>query len=161
MGIMATIISVAALYFTYYQIEMSREHYRLSVKPHITFHSYPGNLLNRPMGVFIVNTGIGPAMIKNYKIIWKDQIVEGKGNVLNFFLEQLGSATNHIVWAIIDPGIGIGVNDEIWLVKIDEKNKTNENTEILTKFLKSFNVEIKYESMYKNEIFTEKFKNIS
>ncbi len=36
-SIIAIIVGVAALYFTYCQIEMSRKHNRLSVKPNLQF----------------------------------------------------------------------------------------------------------------------------
>lgn len=151
----AMAIALLAIYLTMKQIEMSREHNRLSVRPHLTFESCTNNVEGLIMGVMLKNNGIGPAIIKNYKLIWMNKTnVEGHVNINMFIKEQLKNVDD-AVWGVLAPETPIAVNQEIWLFKIelDKKNKTN--TAHFSKFLKSLNIVIDYESIYGDKIFNE------
>ncbi len=72
-SIVALIVGIAALYFAYYQIEMSREHNRLSVKPNLQIDFKTSDMTNSPMAVIFVSNGLGPAIIKSFSIIFSVQ----------------------------------------------------------------------------------------
>jgi hypothetical protein len=58
---------------------LSRQHNRLSVRPHLQLTSYLGS---PPLRLSIANVGIGPAYIRNVRVRVDGQLVEGEGFVV-------------------------------------------------------------------------------
>jgi hypothetical protein len=80
--ISSVIIACAALYLSYDQARLTREHNRLSVRPHITIsaiyrHDIPA------AGIRMSNTGVGPAEIRKFAVYVRGQQMMSWNEALN------------------------------------------------------------------------------
>lgn len=66
--IATVIIALCALFLSYWQFRALSRHNKLSIKPLITFEVYSAETENG-FGIYIRNSGIGPAIVKNFKIV--------------------------------------------------------------------------------------------
>jgi hypothetical protein len=74
----AVAISLFALALSWWQLEVGREHNRLSVKPLVVITPHlegPGGR----NGVYLSNQGLGPAVLKSMKVVVAGQSFEGLG----------------------------------------------------------------------------------
>jgi hypothetical protein len=75
-AVLALCISVAAALFAWEQVEVSRLHNRLSVAPilHVTPHAEGKSGRN---GLYISNVGLGPALLKAFKVSSGSEVAQG------------------------------------------------------------------------------------
>jgi hypothetical protein len=66
--IATVIIALCALFLSYWQLRALSRHNKLSIKPLITFEVYSADFENG-FGIYIRNSGIGPAIVKDFKIL--------------------------------------------------------------------------------------------
>lgn len=153
-GIMATIISLAALYFVYYQIEMSREHNRLSVRPKLNYDFTDVNILDKPLGIKIKNNGLGPGIITKFKVTLEDRISTENHNLGWLgFLENSKHAHSEVAGYWFNIGDTIKMGEEIDLISISKEGLTLKRRKDIGVFIDELIVNIEYKSMY-----GEKFK---
>ena len=70
------LVALCALVFTWYQVRISREHNRLSVKPHITTFSHSQTIgTDAYLTIELMNNGLGPAIIKSFQVLFDGKIV--------------------------------------------------------------------------------------
>ena len=73
----SNVIAICALGTTFYQAHLTRNHNRLSVKPHLT--TWHESMSDGQEVFEIINNGVGPALIKEFKIFVDGQEVTGEG----------------------------------------------------------------------------------
>lgn len=84
----SVVVAVAAIAVAVWQGMLSREHNRLSVRPHLQITSYLGS---PPLRLSIANVGIGPAYIRDVRLRVDGRLVEGDGfEMLANAIGQLG-----------------------------------------------------------------------
>ena len=69
-AISSILVSLLALVFTVYQGYETRRHNRLSLLPHIFINYYLNEAETGKTGVEIVNDGVGPAVITNFRVFY-------------------------------------------------------------------------------------------
>ncbi|GKT11653.1 MAG: hypothetical protein ISEC1_P0620 [Thiomicrorhabdus sp.] len=75
-GISSSIIALCALAYTAWQGIQTREHNKLSFRPHITSWSYR----NSESGVYVtevMNNGLGPALIESFTVKVDGKVISG------------------------------------------------------------------------------------
>lgn len=78
LSIFAVIVSFVAVGFSWWQLEVARQHNRISVKPVIAFSQYlegPGGR----NGMFVSNQGLGPAKLKSLEVTVDGKVFSGLG----------------------------------------------------------------------------------
>ncbi len=147
----ALAIALAALLYTIIQGLRSHRHNKLSLRPWITVTesiretSREGHII-----ISIVNSGVGPAIIKEF-ILRSNDIVESRNNIpdyINFMRKKRDGITISPL-AFYIPGSVIEANDknELWEIKY---KVTPENLRLVHKL----SVSVKYKSIYQEEIFS-------
>lgn len=77
-GLSSAVIALCALGLTLWQGWITRQHNRLSVRPHLTTWSQ-SDKGNHIYAVHLLNNGIGPALIKSFQILVDGQVMIGEG----------------------------------------------------------------------------------
>jgi len=133
-------------------IKMNDRHNRLSVKPHLTVSYYkvpPSNY-----SVSVINTGIGPAIIKSQKVYLDDKCVETPGSydggLIHFVNTAIGPNTCNVVIMGFDYGVLPG--QVINIVKLKENYISDDLVEKFKNGISKFRIEIEYRSMYEDEL---------
>ena len=151
------LIAALALCAAIWNDHATRKHNRLSVKPHINIGKY---ILPDWSGIYLWNIGLGPAMVKSFRVIIHGEVIPGKSmEIWNAaiktlgFGEVLGSATATGFQA----GDTIPNGGKIHLIEVNAANISPNEYKIkqdsVLKFLKDIKIEIEYTSMYENEKF--------
>lgn len=81
------LISISALFVSIWQINISQNHNKLSVKPYLDYHL---TQIDSVLSVNISNSGFGPAIIKKITFIHKEK----KYNSLEKLLQDLDEIKN-------------------------------------------------------------------
>jgi hypothetical protein len=159
-AISAAIIALISLFATIYQARILREHNILSTKPLINFVSYIG--IDDIMHITIHNHGLGPAIINEVIICYKDSTYNHNNEEEAYSLTKKLSidGQNFFSTAIILKQTPIPPNGSIPIIKTESPAKSS--MEIvqfnhIANLLKDIEIKIKYQSMY-GEKFNEKFK---
>lgn len=153
-SIIAIIVGVAALYFTYYQIEMSRKHSRLSVKPHLNINYVSDS---GKMCFELENNGIGPAIIKTYSILINgvrhDLIgIKNLSTIWNALKDlELNDEFIYLSSYEKDEALKIGYSKPILGIKNEYCDNEKVRLNFIEKVLFKIGFEIDYESFYGNE----------
>lgn len=77
----ALVIATSALFVSWWQLEITKEHNRLGVRPRVMVTPYLEGPNGRN-GLYISNPGLGPAIIKSMKITAGSSTFEGVGENL-------------------------------------------------------------------------------
>ncbi|QJI30096.1 hypothetical protein HKK55_15775 [Pseudomonas sp. ADAK18] len=77
LSIVAVVISIAAASIAYWQLDLMREHNRLSVRPYLMITPH---LTAEKAGLYLSNEGIGPGIITSFKIRVADEQFDGLGD---------------------------------------------------------------------------------
>jgi len=143
-------VALLALFLAIYEGKQSRKHYRMSLKPVLVLETSKGNNPTYAV-VKLVNSGLGPAIIKSMKVFLSGKQLDGN---LEENLEKAigqciaGLCTQQNATSIINPGYVLRSSQESHLVKIvlasDEKCSPKE----LAEKLNVIDVAVEYESFY-------------
>lgn len=77
LSLVAVVISIAAASIAYWQLDLMREHNRLSVRPYLMITPH---LTSEKAGLYLSNEGIGPGIITSFKIRVADEQFDGLGD---------------------------------------------------------------------------------
>jgi hypothetical protein len=137
-----------------------REHNRLSVRPEIAIRIVGPNAVGHRVGIFVLNSGLGPARVT--RIVFKNRAtgkeLEGDDALLNFILplmETYGFAASAQV-DTISPGRLIPANSTVDLLWTSDPNPDRQR---LREMLSHIDVGIDYESLYgekRSQVWTHK-----
>jgi hypothetical protein len=151
-AIVSVIISSVSLHITQQQntkqLELTRTHNKLSVKPKILIF---GNLYKTSdqIGVGIRNEGLGPAIIKKIRFaidgIWlKKQGKEASIEILKWLEVGRGMFS----YSILGDNATIRSETTVWLFSSDPSNSYNEKRRIIVKMSKHVGIAVYYCSLY-------------
>lgn len=162
-AISATVIALIALYVSIWQGIVNRDHNRLSVKPVLHFSS--GELCEEDSEVttyyiHIENRGLGPAIIKSFKVYYQDYLLTSadlKINRFNLLSVAADMATykeggvNKLSSRTLPPDSMLSPGDkmELLTVEIIQKDPIKRANVITDLF--DIDVKIKYKSFYEEE----------
>ena len=163
-GISSAVIALCALGFTIWQFSVQRTHNRLSVKPYLTTWSHRGD--NGLLRVDVLNNGIGPALIKYFKVYVDSHEVKGQDlEIVRKAVKLLFPNYNFTIPynSFLSEGYMMAANENRCIVSI---NFTGPNlpTDIeIEHATKRVRILIKYESIYKDsaEYDSSKFETLN
>ena len=144
------VIAVLAFTLSMWQFLALRNHNRLSVKPLLTYETLSVRT-DRGFGIYLLNNGVGPAIVKQFKIFVNgDEIVAEPNEIwleaakhlnINFTFVQLNSIC-------IDTPVAIGTRYP--LLTVDE-DIDEEMEKVFKDALPKINIEVQYESVYRQK----------
>jgi hypothetical protein len=148
----AIVIAISSLAVSIWQGFVSRRHNRLSVTPllAIDFKFTSDACLN---GIYIKNTGLGPAIIKSFCISIDDEKIEFEDYKLwEMAIKKCDFPPNfNLSIFVVTIDTIICRNDNYCLLGIDAHKESIENRTIFYNNVKRFNFMIQYESIYKDK----------
>jgi len=158
-SISTVLISILALGLTVWHGYSTRKHNILSVKPMLVFQLDRANKFQ----FNLKNTGIGPALICDFKIKFDGKVVADNPSPLNDpypdIFKLLGIGGFKYEWHIPGKNTSYSVNEQHRLLSIDFieeefKGLDGFKSQVL-EILKKIEFEVSYQSVYKNVIFIE------
>ncbi len=150
----AIFISLLTLVTFVYQTNLMKRQSELSVLPYLTVGtSYNSSESNPFFKLSLVNEGVGPAIIKSRKIIYKGD--EHNGDFIDFLKLQLPSldTMKGISFGSIEPGTVLPSGEDIYMVAIfgHSDNMNLLYNKIIELNEDDFDYEIVYKSIYDKE----------
>lgn len=145
----SVVIACCALGVTIWQGRQNHKHNKLSVKPLLTTVETRHKINDTfETSVDIKNTGLGPAIIKDFILIYDDEEVSKNNRQLyHEFLNKIASHLNvKHYWFV--PNSSMPADDVQELLFFEHKT----DDDIL--FLQKLNIKINYQSIYGDETFT-------
>ena len=143
-------IAIGAFLFSILQGWQNREHNRLSVRPLLAFDEITSIEVNVNNAKFyLINAGVGPAIIKNVDLIFDDKVVSSNDyKTYNSFLRNdIGRfIKGEIRYAPRDDVISVGQKQLMWTLQY---RNTKEDIETVNKL----RLRIEYQSIYKGKVF--------
>lgn len=120
-SIFSLIVAIIAIFFTYQQNSLTREHNRLSVIPHVNSY-FSDNKDKGLFGVYAVNNGLGMAIIKDLRVFIDGKEIIGKTED-KFLLAINKLGLNDKCFYIMTPrdGDSMAVNEELEFIKIKNR----------------------------------------
>lgn len=149
LSVTALLVAIVALFVSWWQLTVTKEHNRLSVRPKIVVTPYLEGDGGRN-GVYVSNPGLGPAIIKSMKVTIGQSTFEGVGaNLWPQILKTLdiNSLCFAKGWPNNDAVVKSG--EELLLLgttKADVKLCSLEALKLLNK--REMTITVTYESMY-------------
>jgi hypothetical protein len=142
------IVAVIALVFTIYQAILSRKHNRLSVRPSMTIWTHSEkNDHQGSLKVDLLNTGLGPAVIKKCVILYDGKPVTG--DLHDFAESQLKAIGPHIKLLAGAPReYAMPANENRTLIEIIFPMENAQTSELYKNFLNRFDLICEYQSVY-------------
>jgi len=146
----AILVSMAALGLAVYEGWATRKHNRLSVLPHLVPEFRLSEILNPFIGLYLVNSGLGPGKILEFIIEANDGTqVDGSTPQLAKITRRLNSeGKRSISLSAITPNQMIKANEAIPVISM----KPNENSAVaVTNFIEwlyEMKAKVKYEDLY-------------
>lgn len=147
----AEIIALCALVFTAYQLSVTRKHNKLMVKPHLCLST---NTYADDDGfefeALIKNNGIGPAVIKKYKLFLdKKELSNTELDSLESIVRnQLQRAVTGFGFIKLNVDYVISEKGEELFLNFTVPTNLNTSLEELKKSIDKFDVYIEYQSIY-------------
>lgn len=163
LGVSAMVISILTLIIFIYQTEIINEQSKLSVKPHLSFHlNQTGNDSLITFTQTLTNKGLGPAIIKEAHIIFKENefplyvdlfLSNTYPNLDNY--ASLISSTGLINYTIISPNETVVLYSlQVPVQSLSEFLNYLEINENDVNGTPNWNFEIGYTSMYEDELWS-------
>lgn len=139
----AMVVSIGSLFVIVYQTNLIRKEQYVSVMPYLELES--NTVQTKPLKIFLGNTGLGPALIKEVRVHYKGKVFEE--DLVNFYLENFAKGYTEI------EGIRVGelipANAVITLLESGDDTSHEKMVELLTAFGEGEAVfEIVYASIY-------------
>jgi hypothetical protein len=150
-AIASTIIALCALGITLWQAHLSYKHNKLSVQPLLATHETHNKKDDTGYVLFELNNcGIGPAIIKNFTLLYGDQEV-ARNNRKQYadYLENLVADCNEKYTGSLVPGGALQVSERhpLFAFQYDLEKKNID-------FVHKLNIIVEYQSIYRGKTFT-------
>jgi len=157
--IATVLIAVAALFLTIWQFRAMRIHNRLSVKPLLSYEIMYVRT-DRGFGIYICNNGVGPAIVRNFKIfVDNNEIISTRRKLLLEAVKVLKINYPYVQLYFFDDGTSMSAGEKLPLLTVDENIKKDQE-KLFQDALPRIDIEIKYESIYKQR-FTSRLKDMA
>ncbi len=148
------LLAVVAIAFTGYQAILTRQHNRLSVKPHLntwmdgnTDHKY------HRLSCELINNGLGPAIIKDFKVYFDNKLIGSNQNIaelekaMDEKIELCQNVLNKKI-SLIDSNHSLLSGDSKTLLEVSIPMYIGYDTKECEEYFNKFDIEIKYECAY-------------
>ena len=150
----ATIIALCALFFTAWQISVTRRHNKLSVQPHIATFTLitdegEGEDTRAIVNIVLSNNGLGPAIIRNFEYSFDGEKIKfNDTSEANKYMSKFAQGTCSIKQcSILKKMYVLPVGYEIVLVELAFPMTKNVSNEI-NEFLDRVDISVEHESIY-------------
>ena len=148
-AISSMFIALCALIFSFWQVKITRDHNKITVKPHLTTWSTIGHE-NGNYAVHVLNNGIGPALIKKYEIRVDDKVMSGEGTepiekALKILFPNQPYQSNN---SYMGNNFALGAKENCRVTSIQFKKGFNMNPEQVEHAINRADLIIEYESFY-------------
>lgn len=142
-------IALCALIFSIWQAKVARDHNKISVRPHLTTWTNKDHD-NGAFSVYVLNNGIGPALIKKYEIRVDGKIMSGDGTApMENALKHLFSGQPYQSHnAYMAPGFSLGAKESCRVTSFQFLQGFNLNSEQVDHAFNRADLIIEYESFY-------------
>jgi hypothetical protein len=145
-------VALCALGVTVWQGRQNYKHNKLSVRPFLGTFEY-SDTLNRKTGRLtfeLINCGIGPAIIKNFVLLYDGKEVS-RNNRKNYyeFLQNLLADFGELEISMYGPGAAMQIGEKLLLLSFDYDLKKQD-----IGFADKLNLVVEYQSIYEDEVFT-------
>jgi hypothetical protein len=146
------LVALCALGVSIFNSYLVRKHNRLSVEPYLGFSVSYGTETT-PIGLYLANNGVGPAILKELKISLDGQPFRtSTGHPWNMVWMDAGYNKPTVAYSFPEAGIAIRVGEIFSLVTVDTRYETQTERAEFHAALKRVDIEVRYESVYgKNE----------
>lgn len=150
LALASVVVAFAALALTFWQGKQNFNHNKLIVRPYLCtmeHNSLSGHMLD--IKFELINCGIGPAIIKNFVLLY-DDVEVSRNNLKTYedFIREKFSDCNDLQWSAYVPGTAMQINEKIELVSF----KCDAGKDISV--TKKLNILVDYQSIYLDEIRT-------
>ena len=153
-GISSSVIALCALVFSIWQSSLVRKHNRISFRPHLTTWAHS----EHTQGIYAVdllNNGLGPALIKNFKIKVDGKVMSGEGTdpidkaiKILFPSEQFNAQ-----YAYLGEKYAMGAKDKCRVVIIQFYGEKLPASDYLEHTINRADLEVEYKSFYGEKFF--------
>jgi hypothetical protein len=149
----SNVIALSALGATFLQAYISRQHNKLSVKPHINLN-FDNSSCGAEFNLYIQNNGVGPALITNFQVFIDEKKVEigDTEEAIETIARRLFPEFNcKLVKGVLNEKDMLAVNEKFTVFRfvfISPDYPTFSNIDDAKNRVK---VNIKYESIYKEK----------
>ncbi|MCW8890813.1 MAG: hypothetical protein OQL20_09170 [Sedimenticola sp.] len=145
----SAVIALCALLLTASQASKMREHNRISVRPHLTTWNSK-DFEKGSYGVYLLNNGIGPALIKKFEIRVDNKVVSGEGTepiekALKIVLPNQPYKSQN---AYLAAGFALGAKENICISLVQFLDGFSMGKEEVEHAAKRTDLIIEYESFY-------------
>jgi hypothetical protein len=150
MAIVSVFIASCALGVTIWQGRQNHMHNKMSVRPKLTImENYKDSGTERVIFLELINSGLGPAIIKNFTLIYEGRDIaqnDYKG-YQDFLLKKMRGFSDPAVFCIA-PGASILTGEHFELFSFCYKHGQD------ISFLGKLSLQVDYQSMYGDETWT-------
>ena len=139
------IIAVCALSLTVWQFVVQRKHNRVSVRPHITRATDTSwNNGDASLKVSITNNGLGPAIIKDFKVFYKNAECEPEIAIK----EALGELQKNCQFGTMGEDSALAQGESKVLLNVRFKTQHPSQIELVRAKIDTMDFYISYKSAY-------------
>lgn len=143
------LIALLALATSIWQAHTQRIHNRMSCRPHVTSWLHTGPSEGK-MNFTVLNNGIGPAIIKSFRVFVDGEAIEGTPEIaIRTYIDNVLPALAHEEeTGHLDPGYVLAVGEERTVLRIKYHDPTNPSLERIGGIVQRTKIIIEYESLY-------------
>ncbi len=147
-AIATILIAVAAFFITLWQIKSMHKHNRLSVMPILSYEIFYDKT-DLGFGIYLCNKGIGPAIIKSMRIFIDNiEIKTQQKKIWPEAVQTLNINYPYVQMFTCGDDVSISAGERLPLLTIND-NISKEIADEFKKALDRINIELLYESIYK------------
>ena len=150
LSIAAIIISLSALGLSFVQSYTIIKHNHVSLQPRL--HAYFSNEeQNDKFGIYLVNNGLGPAYIKEFKVYLDNKILsETKFGYFQPLIDKLNLNQSCFAWGYLVKDSALDNRDDLLLIRAKNAGADECSVDKIGFFtnLKRIKIEIAFESIY-------------
>lgn len=149
-AIASVVTAVCALGVTVWQGRQNYKHNKMSVRPNLSaFESYDDNGKTRLVAFELINSGFGPAIIKDFILVYDGQEVSknNRKTYEDFLREKTKSFTDLNIVSFV-PDSSLLMNERCEIFSFRHKHGQDAS------FIDKLNLRVNYQSIYEDETFT-------
>ena len=144
---LAVFIAVLSFAVTIWQGYISRKHNQLSVKPHLYIDLHVEK--DAPTRLIIKNNGLGPAFIKDFKILVDGKALTSEDKLLyHQALKDINLEEYDFSYSMLSDNQAFPAGAEIDLYSFETEDLDSDDVKTIEKNLERLDFEIDYESIY-------------
>ncbi len=142
------VIALCALLLTIWQLSVQRSHNKVSVRPHLFVFRDNGRLNHKSkITVYLINNGLGPAYINDFKVYLDGVEAEAQSAVETVF----GKRDNELQYMTLDNDFAIAHGQRVSLISILFPVENWDDVETMESCLDRLQIVVNYSSAYQSK----------